>query len=211
MTTRGKSGGRRGFLAPAATAIVAIMLVMALGGVTATVLFAGRNTSPPASAPETTNTPSPTTAETRSPATRLVIPTIDVKTRLVRLGTAKTNTIELPPPDRAGWYKAAAAPGQEGVCILAGYIQRSAEQPGVFLNLRRLAKGDVIRVERADGKVASYDVTSIATYAAGKFPTQQFYASTGEPLLRIVTTGGRLRPKAPQGNVVIEAELVDVR
>lgn len=213
MAVNSWKGGRRGFKAPAATAALVILLIALIGGIGQVFATEKDLTPDDDDKAEAMDTPSSAATEstTRSAAVDLDIPAIGVDSRLVRLDAAADKTMELPPADGAGWYTLGVAPGQAGVTIIAGYIRRSADQPGVFSRLRGLAAGDEITVTRADGKRATYQVTTITPYAQGDFPAEQFYASNGDPVLRIVTTGGKLRKDTPQGNVVVDAVLMDVR
>lgn len=209
MKHTGRGDRRRGPRAPAAIAVLVILLVALMGGVGQVLLTSA---DPPAAGPPPAAATSPeSTLTTRSAGVRLEIPALSVRRRLVELDADGGTTMELPPPRGAGWYVLSAAPGQVGVSVIAGYIRRSRAEPGVFTHLHRLGEDDEIRVHRADGRTVVYRVTAIRSYRAGHFPAQAFYRGDGRALLRIVTTGGRLRPGAPQGNVVVEAVLVDVR
>lgn len=205
----GRADRRRGPRAPAAISALVILLITLMGGV-GQLLLTGADTpaaGPPPAAPTTQDA----ALTTRSAGVRLEIPALSVHRHLVELTADGGTSMELPPPRGAGWYALSAAPGQVGVSVIAGYIRRSHAEPGVFTDLHKLGEGDEIRVRRADGRTVVYRVTAIRSYRAGHFPTQAFYRGDGRALLRIVTTGGRLRPGAPQGNVVVEAVLVDVR
>ncbi|MCL2543907.1 MAG: sortase [Nocardioidaceae bacterium] len=206
-------------MAPAATATLVILLVLLLGGFALASALNQSGTSSAGSSPAATQQ-SPSNSDpvsqqiglgNRSPAERLVIPALKVDTHLVGLGNTPANQMELPPARGAGWYQKSVAPGQNGVAVLAGYISRRTGVPGVFANLRKLHRGDSITVHRKDGTTAVFQVTGVRSYATGRFPASTFYQGDGSPLLRIVTTGGRLTPKSPQGNVVVDARIIDVR
>lgn len=218
MNNHGRSGGRRGLWAPAATAALVLLLVMLIGGF-ALVAALEQSSSSAASKPSTTAHPSTSSSPsagiglgTFSPADRLAIPALGLHTRLVRLGDGAGGTMQLPPARGAGWYDKSVAPGQQGVAVVAGYIRRRSDVPGVFADLRRLHVGDRIAVHRQDGGTAVFAVSKVTAYAHGTFPAAAFYAGDGSPLLRIVTTGGGLTPKSPaDGNVVVDAHIIDVR
>lgn len=227
MSSKRRSGGRRGFRASAATAALIGIGVLALGGAAiGTTLVPSNNTAsdtpsstpsttpPTASTPPTPSTPADEAAHslaTRSVPQRMAIPAIGVDTRLVQLHTELNKTMQLPPPRGAGWFNGSVTPGQPGTSIVTGFIRGSSQKDGVFVRLADLARGDRIRFTRKDGHIAVYKVTKIKAYAVGDFPTAEVYRSTPKPVLRLITTGGSLRPGAPAGNVVVDARIVSVR
>jgi hypothetical protein len=208
VSKKRRNGGRRGFTAPAATAVLVTLLLVLMGGVA---LSVGQPS--PDNAPADTPTPTePTTSPglPRSEPELLVVPAMNLRTRLTQLGVEDDNMMELPPLARAGWFTSSSTPGQNGSTIIAGHI-RGPRKPGVFAKLRQLKVGGEVSVRRADGKVAVYEVTDITSYPVGKFPADEVYAASPEPVLRLITTGGTLRPDEEPGNVVVSAELVETR
>jgi len=193
---------------PLAAGLVVLMLLAGAAGV---VLAAGGDRGPRAAPRPTDTTPASddgTTAPAplpRSQPAALTIPSMGLDTRLAALDAAQDGLMELPPVKRAGWYTGSVTPGEVGVTIVAGYIRRSADRPGIFKDLRRLHVGDRIAVARADGSAANYLVTRIESYDKGAFPAQKVYAGGTDPELRIVTVGGALKNGDPLGNVVVFA------
>jgi sortase (surface protein transpeptidase) len=123
----------------------------------------------------------------------------------VRLrATAGQQSIPLPDPvAKAGWYDGSPAPGSPGTSILVGFI---AGRGAVFSRLSALHRGDVVTVLRKDNRSAAYVVDSIRGYRPGTLPTS-IYANTTQPLLRLISCGGALRPGQPAENVVVSAHL----
>lgn len=150
-------------------------------------------------------------ATTRADADKLVIPAMGVRTHLVKLGSSFDKTMELPPQQGAGWFTGSVSPGQPGVTIVTGFIKGKSQKPGVFARLGDLAKGDKIKVTRTDGDAAVFKVTDIKAYASGNFPTERVYASSKTPLIRLVTTGGSLKPGNPAGNMVVYGRLASFK
>lgn len=169
-------------------------------------------TSDQNSAPRPTTT---TTARTSSQSvrihrpTRLSIPSIGVDERLARLGSTVEGTMELPPYAGLGWYTGSAAPGAAGAAIVTGYIGDDA-RPGALAELGRLRRGDRVSVRRDDGSIADFAVVEIHGYAPHELPLRELYAAN-RPTLRIVTTGGSLRPGLPDRNIVVSAALTGIR
>jgi hypothetical protein len=216
VINRRRSGGRRGFTVPAATAALIALFVLAIGG--SAILAASPNKSNNAvSSPTATPTTSPAGADlalTKSTPELLVVPKLGVRDQLVSLDANGSN-MQLPPARKAGWFTGSVTPGEPGVSVIAGYIGGPSTSPaakrGVFWGLHKLKVGDKISVRRQDGTVAAFEVSEIASYPKGKFPTDKVYVTSTEPLLRLVTTGGTLHPKDPPGNVVVYADLVASR
>lgn len=136
------------------------------------------------------------------------IPRIGVASRLVRLGIDSDGALAVPADyARAGWYAAGARPGERGPAVVVGHVD-STRGPAVFYRLRELRPRDLIEVERADGEVVRFAVTSVRTVRKSQFPTRDVYGPTTGPALRLVTCGGRFdrRNRTYLENVVVFAE-----
>jgi Sortase domain len=140
----------------------------------------------------------------------LVIPVIDVRTPLVKLGRTPQGTLQVPPsPSVAGWYTGSPRPGQIGSAVIAGHID-SYLGPGVFFRLRLLDRGDLVYVQRADRSWAVFRVTAVHIYPKNKFPTQTVYGPKPDAELRLITCGGTFDPATASylNNVVVYASEV---
>lgn len=136
----------------------------------------------------------------------LTIPSIGVREKLVELSVAHDRTMELPPTDGVGWYDGSASPGDPGAAVVTGFI-RVAGHRGALARLGELRPGSKVSILRSDGASATYTVDRIDSYSPKDFPVTQVYGATTRPTLRIVTTGGTLRPGDPAGNVVVYGSL----
>ncbi|MEV0581607.1 class F sortase [Nonomuraea sp. NPDC050310] len=137
------------------------------------------------------------------------IPSLDLEAPLMKLGTTKTGEMELPPyekPKLAGWFKGSAVPGDKGASIIVGHVDTKTE-PAVFYKLRKLKKGDLVEIERSDGKVAKYKVTSMEQVDKDEFPAERVYEQDG---LKLVTCGGTFDFDRNEydDNVIVYATLV---
>ncbi len=121
---------------------------------------------------------------------RLVIPSIGVRTRLVRLGLTPSGALQVPASfDMAGWYTGSSRPGGIGAAVIGGHID-SRRGPGVFYRLRFLHRGSRVYVRRADGTLAVFRVTAVHSYLKSRFPTEAVYGPTPDAQLRLITCGG---------------------
>ncbi len=120
----------------------------------------------------------------------LVVPAIGVRTRLIRLGTTRAGTLQVPTTTSvAGWYTASARPGAIGPAVIAGHVDSVAGE-GIFFRLRLLRPGDKVFVKRADGSIAQFVLTAVRRYAKTRFPTSAVYGPVPYAAIRLITCGG---------------------
>jgi sortase (surface protein transpeptidase) len=143
----------------------------------------------------------------------LIIPAIDVRTALEKLGRTAQGTLQVPDSSTiAGWYTGSPRPGEIGSSIIAGHID-STTGPGVFFRLRLLRPGNQVYVQRADGTLAVFRVTAERMYPKPDFPTEQVYGPVPDAELHLITCGGVFDSATGSylSNVVIYATQVSVR
>lgn len=139
----------------------------------------------------------------------LTIPSIDVRTSLIRLGQHADGTVEVPAdPDRAGWFDLGPPPGTAGSSVILGHVD-STSGPAVFYRLKELRPGDRIAVRLDDDTTVEFRVHSVATYANADFPARRVYGKQGRSQLNLVTCGGAYDASRGgyQANVVVNARL----
>jgi hypothetical protein len=140
----------------------------------------------------------------------LVIPAIGVRTALIRLGLTSTGALQTPSSTSvAGWYAGSARPGAIGSAVIAGHID-SVSGPGVFFRLRLLRPGNRVYVQRANGSLAVFEVTTVHTYLKTRFPTVAVYGPEPDAQLRLITCGGTFDYATGHylSNVIVYAVLV---
>jgi Sortase domain len=140
---------------------------------------------------------------------RLRIPSIDVATRLEYLELDPDGGMEVPTdPTRAGWFSPSPAPGVPGASVIAGHVTWDGE-PAVFFALGRLRPGDTVKVDRADGRTATFVVQRTGTFPKADFPTRAVYRQLDYPGLRLITCGGQYDTQAGSydANVIVWARL----
>lgn len=93
------------------------------------------------------------------------IPSIGVEqTRVFPVGVTKNNVLDTPKNIHdAAWYNKSATPGSGYGAVLIDAHNGGYTKDGIFAKLSKLVKGDEISVERGDGKVFTYIVTSNVT------------------------------------------------
>ena len=116
---------------------------------------------------------------------------IGVAVSVSALGLNPDGTVQVPTNyQEPGWFRLGPSPGQVGSAVILGHVD-SYQGPAVFFRLRSLRPGDRIEVSLADGVIAHFMVTTVATYPKEQFPARQVYASHGYSALQLVTCGGK--------------------
>ena len=118
------------------------------------------------------------------PATRIVIPAIDVDAPVVvipiRNGTWDVEQIT----HEVGHLRGTASPGDSSNVVMAGHITLSAGGYGPFRGLAQLQPGDEVLVYVGDQEVYVYTVDSVKTVEATD--VEVAYPTT-EPILTLIT------------------------
>jgi hypothetical protein len=134
-----------------------------------------------------------------APPVSLIIPAIDVRSSLLRLGLTKSGALQTPDTTKvAGWYTGSPRPGDIGSSIIIGHID-SLQGPGVFYRLRLIRPGQRVFVREKNGRLAVFRVTSVRMYLKAKFPTALvtcggvFDTATGHYLSNVVAFATLIR------------------
>jgi hypothetical protein len=199
-----RSKHRRPRLSPLALAdrpavvAVGIGLVLAGSGAAGLLMGSHRGYVPPRVAPVKPvlapagrpQTPVPQTSLHVTAPVSLTIPSIGVRTRLIRLGITKSGALQVPASTTvAGWYTGSPRPGAIGSSVIVGHVD-SLTGPGIFYRLPLLHPRDLIYVRRKDGRLAVFRVNSVHQYTKRGFPTVRVYGPAPTPQLRLITCGG---------------------
>jgi hypothetical protein len=141
----------------------------------------------------------------------IAIPALGLTGPLGELGTDPV-TGELSAPDdpaTAGWFATGVVPGDVGPAVVGGHVD-SRTGPGVFFRLGELAAGDLVHVDRSDGRTVTFTVVAVQRFPKQHFPTDAVYGATPLPELRLVTCGGPFdrSVRSYEDNVVVTAALV---
>jgi LPXTG-site transpeptidase (sortase) family protein len=118
------------------------------------------------------------------PATRIVIPAIDVDAPVVvipiRNGTWDVEQIT----HEVGHLQGTASPGDSSNVVMAGHVTLTAGGYGPFRGLAQLQPGDEARVYVSDQGVYVYEVDSVRTVEATDVEVTY---PTAEPILTLIT------------------------
>lgn len=115
----------------------------------------------------------------------------------------------LPPPasyDGTGWWHDGPEPGEAGPAVIAGHVD-SGSGPAVFVDLSRLAPGELIYVDRADDTTAVFVAQRTEAHPKDRFPTKAVYDDTPDSQLRLVTCDGEFDRAASSydDNIIVYA------
>ena len=146
---------------------------------------------------------------------RLEIPSLKISARVLEVGLAGDGSVDVPPLRRhneAGWFQAGPSPGQFGPALIVGHAD-TRTGPSVFHELDAMKPGQEIRVRRADGSVAVFEVNSVETFDKNELPANRVYGDYSRPSLRLMTCGGRWLggEEGYEDNIVVFASLVSGR
>ncbi len=121
----------------------------------------------------------------------LSIPSLNIEASFSEpLGLLPSGEIEVPEAyESVGYYKNGPTPGELGPAVVLGHVD-SLDGPAVFFSIGQLKRGDEIRIERADGKVAVFEVTDLERHEQSGFPTRKVYGDIDHAGLRLITCTG---------------------
>jgi sortase (surface protein transpeptidase) len=205
---------------------VAAVVLLLIGVWSLALGLLGRQNTPPASAaPQLASSPSvvhstpptsatrpakPSASLARSVPVALRIPAIGVSVSLGTLGLNPDRTVQVPTNyQQPGWFRLGPSPGEVGSAVILGHVDDFVG-PAVFFRLGSLKVGDKVEVSLANGVLANFMVTNLATYPKTQFPANQVYASHGYSALQLVTCGGAFDTRTGHylSNVVVFTTLV---
>jgi len=92
---------------------------------------------------------------------------------------------------RLGWWRDGMAPGaHSGAILIAGHYDFANAGPGAFFRLPSARRGELVRVNTADGSVHAYRVVTVKSYPKTALPLTVF-DRRGPARLVLVTCGGQ--------------------
>lgn len=184
--------------------LLAVLLVVAIDSlVTSGSYTDASSTSTPATAPQPAPQPR---VPVEGPAVRpspvqIRVLSIGVDAPLVQVGILEDDVMEVPDDVATiGWYDPdpdpvsgaglGVIPGVTGTAVLAGHVDSRTQGRGALYELRRLAVGDTIEVDHADGATTIWQVTDVIRYPKATLPYHEVFTWGGPPRLALITCGG---------------------
>ncbi len=125
------------------------------------------------------------------------IDSLGVKARVLRMAIGSDGALETPKNSfDTGWYDGSAKPGEAGAMLINGHYS-GLTSPGVFHGLEKLTAGSIITVEKGDGTVLKFAVTSVEKMPSGDVPMNQLLISSkpGVQSLNLITCSGTFDAK----------------
>jgi hypothetical protein len=141
-----------------------------------------------------------------------MIPAIGVDAPMMKLGLNRDGTLQVPTVFAyAGWWSGGPFPGDPGPAVVVGHVSSRAG-PGVFYRLRELAPGEVVKISRPGGGVATFRTTRRMEVSKSRFPSELVYGPVQGAQLRLVTCGGAFDSSTGHfvDNVIVFATLVSI-
>lgn len=138
---------------------------------------------------------------------RITIPKIGVNARAFALGVKSDNQLKAPTNIYdTGWYQQSAKPGENGAMLIDGHVH-GPSKPGVFYNLKKLAPGDSISVERGDGQIFTYKVVKSQSYPKDAVDMSAAITPVvpGQQGLNIITCSGSLNGTSYEERLIVFA------
>ncbi|MFJ6612479.1 class F sortase [Streptomyces sp. NPDC091289] len=138
--------------------------------------------------------------------TEVSIPSIGVKSTLMKLGLNADGTVEVPPAEKgmtAGWYSGGSAPGTPGPAVLIGHNDTRFGR-AVFHDLKNIREGADVLVRDGAGKTLRFTVTGKEAVSKKAFPTEKVYGPTKGSTLRLITCDGEFDAEGhPVDNLIV--------
>lgn len=124
------------------------------------------------------------------PAT-LAIPKLGVEADVAPVNYDKDGLMDVPPdPDMVAWFEYGPGMGVPGNAVFAAHVDWGG-RPRVFSQLTALGPGDAVLITDVQGRGFQYVVQSSHVYDAEGAPVEEIFAQTVEPMITLITCGGR--------------------
>ncbi|WP_051696198.1 sortase domain-bontaining protein [Streptomyces sp. NRRL S-244] len=135
---------------------------------------------------------------------------VDAKKMVDLKVDATTGELGVPDADtdanNPGWWTEGATPGEKGVSVLVAHFD-TRHGPALMKDVKKIKLGDLIEVEREDGRTAKFKIREIEDVNKKDFPTDKVYGETQRPELRLLTCGGEIKDGHRTNNVIFYADL----
>lgn len=154
----------------------------------------GRTAAPPVPASAVPIRPAtPVAGAPKDPGPRfLTVQGTTINMPIVEVGVSADGAMEIPEPfNEAGWYRFGPAPGAAaGTAVIAAHVDTTSNS-APFSQLRSLAPGTLVTVQRDGAEPVAFRVTGVELMAKDAFDGASIFRRDGPPGLKLVTCGGR--------------------
>ncbi|MEO5974103.1 MAG: class F sortase [Ilumatobacteraceae bacterium] len=122
---------------------------------------------------------------------QLRIPAIKVKATIEYVGLTRGGAMDVPKKDlNVAWFSLGPRPGEIGSAVIAGhYSWRNHGEGGIFRNLDKLRKGDMLYIRDDKGKSLSFIVRDNRLYDFDEGAGEIFSPNDGN-YLNLITCAG---------------------
>ena len=118
---------------------------------------------------------------------------------------AVAGQLEIPPPGRAGWFRAGPRPGEPGRAVIVSHVDSQAG-PALFASLRTLRRRTLILVEDRRGGIHRFRLVRRVQIEKSRFRPDLVYGPSSLSRLVLITCGGPFTPgEGYRDNVILYA------
>ncbi|PIR44697.1 MAG: hypothetical protein COV10_03320 [Candidatus Vogelbacteria bacterium CG10_big_fil_rev_8_21_14_0_10_51_16] len=137
---------------------------------------------------------------------RLVAPAIGLNAPIISVGKNDKGEMAVPSAGSGavGWYSHGGRPGESGTAVLAAHVFDA------FADLHRLAIGNDIYVNTAEGESLRFVIEKRERYGITALSPQDLFGDRGSPRLHLITCAGRYIPALGtyEDRIVLTARLI---
>lgn len=120
---------------------------------------------------------------------RLKIPKITVDAVVQYVASTSEGTMGVPDNTAdVGWYKFGPRPGEEGSAVVAGHLNGTDGGAGVFVDLYKLTRGDILSIEDDHGGITNFVVRESRIYDPGY--AEEVFSKNDGKYLNLITCDG---------------------
>ena len=142
---------------------------------------------------------------------RLIIPVIAINSNVLHTGITKLGEMEVPSSIvDVGWYKFGSRPGEKGSAVIDGHFGSVKGVPGIFNDLSKLKKGDLLSVFDSAGASTTFKVRETRLFGENDLASSVFFSNDDKAHLNLITCEGiwNKARKSYSGRLVIFTDLV---
>jgi LPXTG-site transpeptidase (sortase) family protein len=119
----------------------------------------------------------------------LTIPVINVLAAAQQVGVTESGNMDVPGNTvDVAWFKLGPRPGEKGSAVIAGHLDGTNGEAGVFIDLYKLKKGDMVYVKDDTGTTITFVVRESRIYNPGY--AEEVFSSNDGVHLNLITCDG---------------------